>query len=99
MALQRAMIQRHVDGYLARAAGPSWAGCGATDMVAYLTEEETLALNAELQSVVLRYYDRLADPASRPAAARAVHILALTSVDPGDPAAAAVPEPLAGDGR
>lgn len=87
-AASQALTTRLVDREVVRwqrntaAAGQRWAGLGATENVALLTEDEARAFSTELQELLLRHHGRLTGDDPVPDGARRVHVLALTSVDP-----------------
>lgn len=80
--LDRQIIQRHVDRFLATSADPRWARVGLSETTAFMTEEEATAYADDVRELIFRYHDRLVDPVTRPSDARAVHVLVLTQVDP-----------------
>ena len=51
---------------------------GATESVAYVTQEEARQLIAELDAVIGRYQDRFANPGRRPADSLPLEILLFT---------------------
>lgn len=87
-AASQALTAQLVDREIARwrrntaAATHRWAGLGASESVALLTEDEAKAFSAELTELILRHYGRLTGDEPVPDGARRVHVLALTSVDP-----------------
>lgn len=59
-----------------------WGGVGISETVVLLTQEEATAFTADLQALLMRHHGRLTGEEPVPKEARAVHVLALSSVDP-----------------
>ena len=75
MAVVLATYQRRAEAYLARRADEAveWrVAAGFGDRFLYVTADELVELNREVDALVARFDDRLTDPAARPAGARPV---------------------------
>ncbi|MDN5795411.1 MAG: helix-turn-helix domain-containing protein [Intrasporangium sp.] len=87
-AASRALTAQFIDREVVRwgrnteAAERNWAHLGASETVALLTEEEAVAFSAELKELLMRHHGRLTGEEPVPDGARAIRVLAMTSVDP-----------------
>ncbi|HEY2717044.1 MAG TPA: helix-turn-helix domain-containing protein [Solirubrobacterales bacterium] len=90
--LSRVVVERYFEQTLAwlgqrRTEPPEWAAVGDIgDRVLYATPEELEELQERLAELLEPFQERLADPGSRPAGARAVNFVQLVFPLPGEPA-------------
>jgi len=83
VVLQRTLARQRDWSRRKRTAEPAWRNIGRTaQTVWWVTAEEAAEVGAEIEALLFRFSERLADPASRPAGARPIEFV--TMVHPFD---------------